>query len=476
VKALKRLLLPVLVLASSVGCGSSDGHHAAKAGDAGLDGGRATSIDVALACDDTIASIYADPGPLPAEKGAILRCARDKDLTAAELEKALPDYVGKPFTSGAHVYRILYRTERGDAKSTPAASSAAVLIPTVPRAETLPVVVVSHGTRGQGAPCTASKLAELYQTGPLVGSGYVVIAPDLAGFNDYGAKGNPPSIYAGAADVGKSTLDGAKAVRKLIHEGLSEQIVLVGHSQGGHTALSALAMSASYDAGGTIAGVFVYTPLWFSQASWGALPLLASTYPFADYTLLNSAAIWYMYTHSEALDGPGHGGDIFKPEQRAAIKNFQDKVCLDEADKPLRALGTDITAVYDPAFVDSVAGAAGFGTECLDDVCKKWIARFAADRPHLKGAALKVPIEIAYGGSDHSIPPERLACVLDRLEADGAHYGLCIEPSADHPGIVFKRSDYANDWIGALTLGEPEPTPCKGSFKRPACATPPAND
>jgi dienelactone hydrolase len=469
-----RLAFSLLSLVAQGACGSE---NASPANDDVNDAGSASALSIDIACDDTIDSIYADPGKLPDEKGAILRCARDADLSAEDIAKALPEYEGKPFTSSALVYRVLYRTERGDQANTPATSSATVYVPTVPRAEKLPVVVVSHGTRGQGAPCATSKLQEIYQTGPLVGAGYVVIAPDLAGFNNYGAAHNPPSIYAGSADVAKSTLDGAKALRKVIGHALSDKIVLLGHSQGGHTTLSALAMSSEYDAGGTIAGAFVYAPLWVSQAAWGGLPLLSTSYPFKDATLINAAAIWYMYTHGEALDGPGHGVDIFRPEKRAAIKDFQDNVCLDEAAGPLQALGKDINDVYDPSFTNAVSAAVGVGAPCDGDLCKKWAARFLADRPHLTGAALKVPIQIAYGGSDMSIPPERMACVLDRLEADGAPYSLCMAPGADHPGVVYKRADFANDWIAARTLGEPEPAPCDAaSFKRPACATPPSND
>jgi hypothetical protein len=66
-------------------------------------------------------------------------------------------YVGKPMTSGVRVYRVSYRTL------------------------------------------------------PLAGLGYVVLTPDLAGYANFGAPGNPPSAYGDTQDVGKSTLDGARA-------------------------------------------------------------------------------------------------------------------------------------------------------------------------------------------------------------------------------------------------------------------------
>jgi pimeloyl-ACP methyl ester carboxylesterase len=434
------------------------------------------TLALEVPCPDAVADVYADPGALPAEKGAILKCARDGDMSAADIAASVPGYMGKPFTSGAHVYRILYRTERGDAASSPGTSSAIVFIPTVPRALPLPVVVVSHATRGQGPNCAASKLNELYQEGPLVGAGFAVIAPDLAGFANYGAPGNPPNIYAGAAEAGKSTLDGAKALRRMFSTSLSDQVALVGHSQGGFTALAALAQSNTYDAGGTIAGVFAFAPLWLAQTSWGALPLRAKNFPFKDARLTNSVAIWYVYSHGEAFDGPGHGLDPFRPEKRDAVKSFADSVCDDDTLAPLLAMGNDLSDVYDPSFTNSVGFAAATAGACSDDVCEKWIARFAADRPHLTGAAAKVPIMIAYGGMDEAIPADRMACVLERLDTDTASYSLCLEPGADHTGIVYARSEYAADWIAARTLGAAEPAACDAPFVRPACATPPPND
>ena len=431
---------------------------------------------IEVACTDKDDDIYADPGALPADKGAIIKCAKDNDLTAAEIMAGTPDYKGKPFTSGAHVYRVLYRTERGDAANSPGTSSALVYIPTVPRATPSPVVVVSHATRGQAPGCAASKLAELYQAGPFVGAGYAVIAPDLAGYANYGGTGNAPSAFAQAADVGKSTLDGAKALRKMFSTSVSDKIIIAGHSQGGGTALAALAISTSYEVGGTLAGVVAFTPNWVSQASWGALPLLASEYTFKDAVTINTAAISYIYTHGELLDGAGHGGDVFKPEKRAAVKNFVDTVCLDQAGPALAALGTDITDIYDTAFSISVKTPAGLGTGCGDAVCTKWLERFAADRPHISGAAAQVPILLSYGGKDATIVPDRMTCVTDRLDTDKANYKTCFMPEADHTSIVNTGTDYAADWIAARTLGAPEPAPCPGTYVKTKCATPPPND
>src|SRR5438552_2629164 len=82
-------------------------------------------------------------------------------------------------------------------------SSSPVLIPDTPRASLLPVVVASHGSRGQAGKCAPSKNDPagsyvepdfVHQVYPLVGAGYAVIAPDLAGYANYGAANNPPSV------------------------------------------------------------------------------------------------------------------------------------------------------------------------------------------------------------------------------------------------------------------------------------------
>ena len=220
------------------GCSSSPDSSGGDAGDAAVSDATVGGnyLPEGNPCTDSISAIYADPGDVSAQpKGAILKCAHDQDLTADELlaaAKAPGDagetgYTGRAFTSGAHIYRVLYRTERGDQTldGTPGYSSALVLLPDTPRAPRSPVVVASHGSRGQGPQCAASMLAPaaadvngdfIHQVYPLVGFGYAVIAPDLAGYANFGAAGNPPSAYADTADVGKSTLDGARALRQLV--------------------------------------------------------------------------------------------------------------------------------------------------------------------------------------------------------------------------------------------------------------------
>ena len=105
-------------------------------------------------------------------------------------------------------------------------------------------------------------------------------------------------------------------------------VVIMGHSQGGHTALSALALSdpAAYGSGGTLVGVVGYAPLWLSQRSWGAVIKLASSYPIKTSPLVNAVSVWYHYTNGELLS-PGHGS-ARSPSRRTSQKTHRRRVSM----------------------------------------------------------------------------------------------------------------------------------------------------
>lgn len=476
-----------------VACSSSS-DHGSPGTEAGTEGGNVEGggegggggFSPTLACADTIDSVYADPGDVSGlAKGAIIRCAHDQDYTAADLLAATnaqsdagsPPYSGAPFTSGAHVYRVLYRTERGDPNNTPGYSSALLLLPDTPRASQLPVVIASHGSRGQAAACAPSKLNPaavdvnpdfVHQVYPLVGFGYAVIAPDLAGYANFGGANNPPSAYADTADVGKSTLDAAAALRNVLpSSSLLQDIVIVGHSQGGHTALSALWMASSYPVAGNIAGVAVYAPLWFSQHGWAGIFLEPGSYGFAQSSA-GVVSLWYHYTHTTLLDGPDSGFPIFNPTTLPATQSFVDNDCWANDYPQLDEAGTSANDFFTTAYAQSIETAAtplGDGNCNGDPVCTLWFDRMTADWPHLTGAAAQVPILVWYANNDQTIPADVAQCVFNRLTSDSANYQLCYDPNpVGHAGVVSDHSDYVSDWIAQKTLGGPAPTESCGAL------------
>ena len=463
--------------------------NATPTADAGADAGP-TLATPSSPCTDPADSVYGDPGPLAPDanaRGNIVKCAKEADLTKEAMQAKLTELggAGKPLTSNARVYKIAYRTERGDAAGTPSVSSAIVYIPETPRADKIPVVVAARGSRGQAARCAVSKFDPALDgingdawrmVYPLVGYGYAVILPDLAGYANFGAPGNPPSGYAQATDVARSTLDGSRALKKLF-PALDDKVVLVGHSQGGHSALAALAYAESYGAAGPVVGAAVYAPLWLSQRSWGAVlnRIAGADFPIATSPAPN-VSVWYHYTQAELLDGPGEGKKLFAADKQSAIEAFIANECWGTT--ALAPLGTYADELFDPAFVSDVATNATNGLPCEGNArCQKWIDRYSADRPHLTGAAASTPILLTYGMKDTTIPPSRMQCAIDRLKADNAKLTACVDAEQTHGGIVSARGEYVADWIASIALGEAAPAACaqsESAITEP-CATPPPN-
>lgn len=421
------------------------------------------------ACVDDPASTYVDLGPVTAERGTILRCAKDGAIDAEQLDRIARTvwYDGPTLAAGASIVRLAFATERGDNAGSRGFSSAIVLLPDHPRAAQLPVVVVAHGTVGESPKCPPSReaidldLTYLAELGyPLVGAGYAVILPDYAGYAGFGASGNPPAGYHAANDEAKSVLDAARALRSLRPAMFSPQTVLVGHSQGGHAVLSALALHESYGSGGELAGVVALAPSWFSMASFGAMMAKPTDFPLSTESNAVAASVWYHYSHAELLDGPGKGALLFAPEKRDAIKAFFDNACDIDIAPTLSKLGDNIGDLYDPAFSAAVGIPAGIGGGCTDEPCATWMDRYAADRPHITGAATHVPLLVVYGDADDWIPADRATCGFDRLEADGANATICIVPGALHDPVVGVRSDYMSRWIASKTLGASDPGQC----------------
>jgi pimeloyl-ACP methyl ester carboxylesterase len=496
------LVLPISLLAFAA-CGDDDATNPgtppgtdagpnAEAGDTEPAGPFATP---SIPCGDSADSVYGDPGAVTAgdqNRGKILKCTPGTNLTKAQIQAELTrvGIASDPATSGARVFKVLYQTTRGDAAHSPGYSSAIVYMPSVPRADKLPIIVAARGSRGQAARCAVSKfddkLAGLNDDADrlaygLVGYGYAVIMPDLAGYANFGAPGNPPSVYAGAEDVARSTLDGSRALKNLYTQ-LDDKTVIVGHSQGGHSALSSLALSATYGVQGTLAAVATYSPLWFTQRSWGAVLSPAAAVALGVKTTgsgetPSAVSVFYHYTHAELLDGPGKGVTLFRPEYQATVKSFIEGNCYGET-APLQSVDF-IYKMYTQEFSDSAASAA-LDVNCkgTDEVCKTWRARYGADRPHLTGTAATTPLFVAYGGQDTTIPPDRARCGIDRLKADGAAMTFCYEPDATHGTILNVRAKYVADWIASKTLGAAAPPACaqNEAAVTTACNKTPSND
>jgi hypothetical protein len=486
-----RSMIGLAGMLALMGCGS-DEKSDDKGGDDDEHEGTANgelSFDLGVPCKDKESSLYGDPGELPDEQGAIMRCVDDgviaKDEIAAQLSKLKNDttesdpengvlntYQGPPPKSGAHQYRVLYRTERGDGR--PGYSVASIYVPDGKPTQRLPLLLLAHGARGEAGTCAPSvtprgTYMEVDATDgsnvgddfygmlwPLVASGFAVAATDSAGFSNFGAADNPLSGFADIQDMARSYLDSGHALRKLVPNATSDDVLLIGLSQGGHTVLGSLQAANDYAPPGKIIAAAVYSPLWFAQRAWGIA--MTQTAAALGGIILNKssgipASIWYHYTQAELYDGPGEGVKLFKPEVQDAVKYFVENTCwstryqmLEDATR-VDATGPDF---YRPDLVESV-GASALAKSCDgapdQALCEKWMARYRDDHPVLTGEAAKVPILLTYGLRDPIIPAPRFKCGIDKLRMSKNPLEFCIDPDANHGGSVLNQSEYVNQWL-----------------------------
>ena len=420
----------------------------------------------------------------------MIRCGYDRYLSAAAINAAMTSYgyQGPPLPSGAWLFRIAYRTERiapaGATTAPGGISSGILLVPDTPQPGG-PLVVFAHASVGIGPPCAPSTYDLLgAATGDdhrgavlgLAGYGWLTLVPDYAGFGYGEAPG-----WSVAEDEAHSVLDATRAATRLVPS-LTGQVVIVGHSQGGHAALSAQSYAASYGMDGTLIGVAAYAPLWLSAYAWAAILSPAAGYKTTDSGYAIMYDMDYFYSHGELYDGPGGGLAMFQADKRDAVQSFLMDQCGPTAPPgvDISTLGATPADIFDPTFINSVSGCGiGLG-DCSDATAMTWTARFSADRPPIDPDG--PPVLIFDGGKDANFPPPRAQCMFDKIDADlmasaspKTTISACFDPDAQHFDIMRRDVDYANQWIAARAGLGPEPAPCTPFPSGLTCETPPPN-
>jgi hypothetical protein len=256
--------------------------------------------------------------------------------------------------------------------------------------------------------------------------------------------------------------------------GTSEEVVLVGHSHGGHAVLSAQALASSYGLAGRLAAVVSFAPAWLPARVWGAVLSPAAGFRVEDNSTLIALAMVYFNTHAELYDGPGSALQLYKPEKRAAIAKFFDpnlpcftggaegSPAIREGLLPIGATPSDF---MEPAFLASI-GACGITGDpnCAAEPAATWIARFRADRPASDPRGADI---LLWQGREDTTAASVAQCGIDKITADfavagaTARFTFCGDREADHEGVL-NNMTWTARWIAARTLGATEPPACAG--------------
>ncbi len=433
------------------------------------DGGLAGVGAPSIPCLDSLDDVYVTPAGLPpmtdANRGDIVRCAPDAQLSVSDVQGQLAGkgVTGVTAISGARSYRVAYRTTRDDGVD--GVGTARLFLPDAPRAAPLPVIVTAHGSDGLGPSCAPSKdptgNAELSM--PFAGNGYAVIAPDYAGLGNEGTQG-----YLDNRDTAHSVLDAARALRKLLPAAFSRQVILVGFSQGGGGVLSAQALAQSYGADGEVIGAVVFAAQWQSRLdSFGYLQALNDP---GGLTILDGVAkppIYVMRQYAYQMNevGPATGGDGFPAAKAGALAAAAQSQCLAEVGAAVQAIGPHLGDLIEPSLAAGLLDCADGGPcagagQALYEYLSANI---------LTGDPRGAPVVYIQGLADVIMPPaEEAACNLAKLEADGLSPQLCTDAAAQHTDVVARNAAYAVGWVEARLAGV-DPPPCP-SMGLPACA------
>ena len=138
---------------------------------------------------------------------------------------------------GVDAYKIVFRTLNYD--STPTIASGLVLLPKFPEYCKLPILSYQHGTtvRKKDVPSRLSGNEKLI-TMAMASAGMISCMPDYHGMGD--GLGYHP--YQNARTEAFSVIDIIRATKELcdsLNMGYSDQLFLVGYSQGGHATMAA---------------------------------------------------------------------------------------------------------------------------------------------------------------------------------------------------------------------------------------------
>ena len=460
------------VVAGVVGaCGSSSGAGGGDASvgdDVARDGGVDATVDAApptvtAACSDSIGSVYTTPSGLPplsaSARGDVVRCAKDTDIDVSAMTSRLSTakVANVTATSGATTYRIAYRTTRFDGAG--GASTARVYLPTAPRSSPVPIIVGAHGTTGLADICAPSKYESLddYLILPFVAHGYAVVAPDYAGLGNEGTQ-----AYGDNKDTGQSTLDAARAMRKLVSAGsLSGKVVVVRHSQGGGAALSAQALARTYG-DGDVVGVVGFAPGWQVgvDVSGFRAPTVSTSYGAGLPAALASLFVDAYFTNRV---GATHEGDGFGATARSAVLGAIASQCVLQLAVSIPMAAATFGDLFDATFRTSVIDCAD-GRTCVEPG-KSYLAFLTSNV--LTGDRQGAHVLVVEGLSDTTVSPANVKCVVDKLNADGVTPQVCTDGAAQHLDVTQRNAKLALDWVDALIDGTAMPT-CDGSGL-PAC-------
>lgn len=356
---------------------------------------------------------YVPPEPLPAgQPGELIR-------TMA---------VGEP--EGQVTLKIMYHSR--DAQDRDRAVTGLVTYPTAESPEGgWPVVATAPGTTGVSARCGISHQAS---EAPGWGVEGVRVMTDYIGL---GPVGDPLHAYLSRPSEGHAVIDAVRAARHLPDTGAGDRWLSVGHSQGGHGAMSAHELSDDYAPELELVATLALAPAAMLDRVYGGIdPIVTSI-------------LTVMSLYGGAGEHPEIDVDDYVTPELAAVSGVLETGCLGEITEaliPLAASGGLFEV--DPRRTEptkSLVLANDVGTVAVD-----------------------APLFLVSGTADDRVVIDRVRDLYARLCDTGQVTELLIVDGATHDSIIPQTATQTGKWLNARLAGDEPVDTCADSPTAPA--------
>ena len=343
------------------------------------------------------------------------------DLSAAHGKLLRYEPLQVPLFYRAKAWRILYATR--DYAGRPVASSGFVIQSDyAPGMSDRPIVAWAHPATGIAQICAPSlrnsPVISIAGISELIAGGYVIVATDYPGLGTTG----PMGLLVGKAE-GQAVLDSVLAARQIPGIGAGTRFALWGHSEGGHAALFASAMSKNYTPGLSLVGTAIAAPPTNFKE------LLQDDGHSIDGRILMAMAVRsWSTTYRLPLK------TLANRDAMPAIAKISS-TCLNSMGDML-ALLADQQALP-PAFLNSNLSVQNAWTELLRKNSP------STDRQ-------KSPIFVSQGKNDNLVKPSVTAQFVRQLCSSGDHVTYDFMGTADHENTARLSAAAAISWIGNL--------------------------
>lgn len=388
-------------------------------------GGCAQSTDSRLeqgALEEaTEQSFYALPDPIPA--GGPGEVVRTEQLQSAP--------------AGTIAWRVMYHST--DVTGASILTSAVVIAPTAPwpGGGPRPVVAWGHPTTGMAGHCAPSTGVDPFDLiegmTDLLNAGYAVAAADYPGMGVAG-----PDAYLVGVSEGNSVLDAVRAAQHIEQTGATAagDVLLWGHSQGGHAVLFAAQQAAGYAPELKVRAAAVAAP----ATELGAL-LNDDIGDVSGVSLGSYAFQTYQSVYGPSI--PGMSLTQVLTDAGAAATPQMAALCLIGQNSELHAIAGPLVGQYlrsDPTTTEP------------------WSDILAQNTPG--GVPITVPLLVAQGEADELVHPAATQQFVTQQCAKAAHVIFKQFPGIGHGEIALTALPDVLSFFAAVRAGSTPASTC----------------